>query len=84
LEKWRTPWRRKDKPTLSGDRLSHIYVGTEHILLGLLGEEEGPAWIVLKGLGLSLTQLRHEILEELKPNFTEPAEPSSGGVGRSK
>ncbi len=42
---------------------SHTYVGTEHILLGLLREEEGIAAQVLLNLGLSLDRVRDQILE---------------------
>jgi ATP-dependent Clp protease ATP-binding subunit ClpC len=42
--------------------LSHNYVGTEHILLGLLREEEGVAAQVLANLGLKLESVRKEIL----------------------
>ncbi len=43
--------------------LGHSYVGTEHLLLGLLREEEGVAAQVLENLGLSLERVRNEILE---------------------
>ncbi len=43
--------------------LGHSYVGTEHLLLGLLREEEGVAAQVLENLGLSLEKVRNEILE---------------------
>ena len=56
--------------------LSHSYVGTEHILLGLLREGEGVAARVLKSLGLDIERARNEILKELDPNF-------SGGIGTS-
>lgn len=53
--------------------LNHSYVGTEHILLGLLREGEGVAARVLKSLELDIERTRNEILKELDPNFT-PAE----------
>jgi len=43
--------------------LGHTYVGTEHLLLGLLREEEGVAAQVLMNLGLRLDSVREEILE---------------------
>jgi predicted dehydrogenase len=49
--------------------LSHTYVGTEHILLGLLREGDGVAGRVLKNLGVNLEKTRNEILKELDPNF---------------
>src|SRR5579864_1801837 len=41
--------------------LKHDYVGTEHLLLGLLREEEGVAAQVLMNLGLGLEKIREEI-----------------------
>jgi len=49
--------------------LHHTYVGTEHILLGLLREGEGVAARVLKNLDIDIDQCRDEILHELDPNF---------------
>ena len=49
--------------------LHHTYVGTEHILLGLLREGEGVAARVLKNLDIDIDQCRQEILHELDPNF---------------
>lgn len=54
--------------------LGHTYVGTEHILLGLLAGEEDVAARSLKGCGLDLLKTRQEILEELDPNFMEGGE----------
>src|SRR5438128_10586604 len=45
--------------------LNHNYVGTEHILLGLLREDEGVAALVLMNLGLKLTDVRSEVLSLL-------------------
>jgi ATP-dependent Clp protease ATP-binding subunit ClpC len=50
--------------------LNHSYVGTEHILLGLLREGEGVAAQVLKSLEIDIERTRNEILKELDPNFT--------------
>ena len=41
--------------------LNHNYVGTEHMLLGLLRETDGIAYQVLKKLGVRYTQVRSEI-----------------------
>ncbi|WP_078816066.1 ATP-dependent Clp protease ATP-binding subunit [Prosthecobacter debontii] len=69
--------------------LNHSYVGTEHILLGLLREGEGVAAQVLRNLDINLDKARNEILKELDPNFTssaeeededsEPVSPAGGG-----
>jgi ATP-dependent Clp protease ATP-binding subunit ClpC len=45
--------------------LNHNYVGTEHILLGLLREQEGVAAQVLMNLGLKLEDVREEVLSLL-------------------
>ena len=57
--------------------LSHSYVGTEHILLGLLKEGEGVAARVLKNLEVDIERTKNEIQKELDPNFT-PAESEEG------
>jgi ATP-dependent Clp protease ATP-binding subunit ClpC len=62
--------------------LNHTYVGTEHILLGLLREGDGVAARVLKNLDVDIEQTRQEILKELDPNFAgqdEGAETAGGG-----
>ena len=45
--------------------LRHNYIGTEHLLLGLIREEQGLAASVLKDLGLSLDEVRTEVLDIL-------------------
>jgi ATP-dependent Clp protease ATP-binding subunit ClpA len=50
--------------------LNHTYVGTEHILLGLLCEGDGVASVVLKNFGVDVEKTRQEILKELDPNFS--------------
>jgi ATP-dependent Clp protease ATP-binding subunit ClpC len=65
--------------------LNHSYVGTEHILLGLLREGEGIAARVLKSLEVDPVRTRNEILKELDPNFTPPeseAEPHPASARR--
>jgi ATP-dependent Clp protease ATP-binding subunit ClpC len=54
--------------------LQHSYVGTEHILLGLLREGEGVAARVLKSLEVDIERTRNEILKELDPNFAQAEE----------
>jgi len=58
--------------------LNHTYVGTEHILLGLLREGDGVAARVLKNLDVDIEQTRQEILKELDPNFAAQEEQASG------
>ena len=61
--------------------LNHSYVGTEHILLGLLREGEGVAARVLKSLEVDIERTRNEILKELDPNFTPPEARSGRDAG---
>ena len=64
--------------------LNHSYVGTEHILLGLLREGEGVAARVLKSLEVDIERTRNEILKELDPNFTPPESEAEAGEPTSK
>jgi ATP-dependent Clp protease ATP-binding subunit ClpC len=56
--------------------LNHSYVGTEHILLGLLREGEGVAARVLKNLNVDLEKTRIEIMKELDPGY-DPSDEGS-------
>lgn len=59
--------------------LNHSYVGTEHILLGLLREGDGVAARVLKSLDVDIERCRDEILSELDPNFAGESPEQGGG-----
>lgn len=61
--------------------LNHSYIGTEHILLGLLREGEGVAARVLSSLNVDIEQCRNEILTELDPNFSGPSMDPMGPAG---
>jgi len=50
-------------------RLGADFVGTEHVLLGLLAEGDGLAAKLLKRHGLTLNSLRREVAEELGASF---------------
>ncbi|HUG41058.1 MAG TPA: ATP-dependent Clp protease ATP-binding subunit [Longimicrobiales bacterium] len=65
--------------------LNHSYVGTEHLLLGLLREEKGIAAQVLNSLGLTLEDARGETLKLLGSdvNPSQPSTPGGGGGGGS-
>src|SRR5947207_1562049 len=60
--------------------LNHNYVGTEHLLLGLLREQEGVAAQVLMNLGLKLEDVREEVLNLLGHNMDSG---ESGGGERT-
>ncbi len=55
-------------------RLNHRFIGTEHLLLGLIREGEGIAADVLKSLGLQLEQVRTETLRALRQHQQEQEE----------
>ncbi len=63
-------------------QLGHNYIGTEHILLGLIREGEGVAAQVLVKLGADLNRVRQQVLQLLSGyQGKEPAEGSTGGRG---
>ncbi|MGV6813729.1 MAG: ATP-dependent Clp protease ATP-binding subunit [Phycisphaerales bacterium] len=63
--------------------LNHNYVGTEHILLGLLREHDGVAAQVLMNLGLKLEDVREEVLNLLGAGAEAESEMSSSGPSES-
>jgi len=72
--------------------LNHNYVGTEHILLGLLREQEGVAAQVLMNLGLKLEDVREEVLNllghglegaEVSERGGRPSESEGGAAGKT-
>lgn len=67
---------------LEARNLGHNYVGTEHILLGLLQEGEGVAIVVLNKLGVNIEKLRQNILEMLSDNQSKSTS-SQDGVGKA-
>ena len=66
-------------------QLGHNYIGTEHILLGLIREGEGVAAQVLKKLGAELTQVRQTVIKLISANNPgkEQATASTGGREKS-
>jgi DNA-binding XRE family transcriptional regulator/Uma2 family endonuclease len=52
--------------------LSHQYIGTEHLLLGLLRVIDGVAARVLENLGISLRELTAQVFREIAPKRTDP------------
>ena len=55
--------------------LNHTYVGTEHLLLGLLREGDGVAAKVLRALDVDIEEARQRVLMELDPNFSGQPQP---------
>ncbi|SNC64016.1 ATP-dependent Clp protease ATP-binding subunit ClpC [Kytococcus aerolatus] len=67
-----------------GLQLGHQYIGTEHILLGLIREGEGVAAQVLVRLGADLTTVRQQVIELLSGyQGGQGGEPQAAGVGAS-
>ncbi|WP_085993710.1 ATP-dependent protease ATP-binding subunit ClpC [Oceanobacillus senegalensis] len=60
-------------------KLGHSYVGTEHILLGLIREGEGVAARVLNNLGVSLNKARQQVLQLLGSNESQAGRQGRGG-----
>ncbi len=60
-------------------KLGHSYVGTEHILLGLIREGEGVAARVLNNLGVSLNKARQQVLQLLGSNEASNNQQQAGG-----
>ncbi len=64
--------------------LNHNYVGTEHLLLGLLRENEGVAAQVMLSLGLKLEEVREEVLNLLGAGMDAEAGSAVPGLPRSE
>jgi len=62
--------------------LGHNFVGTEHILLGLIKEEEGVANQVLQGAGLSQDKIRDTVLNLLGESAFQPGGPPGAPKGK--
>jgi ATP-dependent Clp protease ATP-binding subunit ClpC len=61
-------------------QLGHNYIGTEHILLGLIREGEGVAAQVLVKLGADLSRVRQQVIQLLS-GYSGPGAPSSSSSG---
>jgi hypothetical protein len=61
-------------------RLHHDYVGTEHLLLGLLRHGEGPAFVTLSGIGVTLERARRQIITLLNEVVPDPPDGLPGGL----
>ena len=59
------------------DRLLHNYIGTEHLLLGLVREGEGIAAGVLESLGVNLDKVRHQVIHVLSQSSSAAPAPET-------
>jgi len=64
--------------------LGHNYVGTEHLLLGLLRQTDGVGAQVLENLNVDLQEVRKEVLRELETFNLQLPPSSAGGAAASK
>lgn len=65
-------------------QLGHNYISTEHLLLGLLREGEGEAYVILSAMGVELLKLRQDINNIINDSPREESVMANGGLeGRS-
>jgi len=64
-------------------RLGHQYIGTEHLLLGLVREGEGIAAGVLESLGVSLEKVRAEVTRVLSQSMPQQGAAQARAVART-
>jgi ATP-dependent Clp protease ATP-binding subunit ClpC len=68
--------------------MGHHYIGTEHLLLGLVRQNEGVAMDVLKKLGISAEQIRRQTRRVLQENPVQSQQrqpvTSQGGAKKEK
>nr|YP_010337702.1 Clp protease ATP binding subunit [Sahlingia subintegra]UNJ17287.1 Clp protease ATP binding subunit [Sahlingia subintegra] len=65
-------------------QLGHNYIGTEHLLMGLVREGEGVAARVLENLGVNVSSIRAEVIQMLGENSESSVSNNGGGQARSK
>src|ERR1700675_299869 len=85
---WHVPFTPRAKKVLELSlrealQLGHSYVGTEHILLGLIREGEGVAAQVLQKLGADLNRVRQTVIQLLSGYTGGKGEQTLGGTGES-
>ncbi len=64
-------------------QLGHNYIGTEHLLLGLIREGEGVAARVLENLGVDLSKVRTQVIRMLGETAEVAATPGAGGRNKT-
>ena len=65
---------------VEANRLRHDYLGTEHILLGLLRGGEGTAFVTLESLGVTLERARREVIKLINETPSRPERVTRAGV----
>jgi predicted ArsR family transcriptional regulator len=64
--------------------LGHAYIGTEHILLGLLREDDGAAVRVLNGLGVEPNRVRQQVIQLVSARRIQQEPETGQATGRGK
>jgi ATP-dependent Clp protease ATP-binding subunit ClpA len=64
--------------------LGHAYIGTEHILLGLLREDDGVAIRVLNGLGVEPNRVRQQVIQLVSARRVQQEPETGRAAGRGK
>ncbi len=74
--------------SMEAGSMNHSYIGTEHLLLGLIREGEGVAAQALRNMDIDLDTVRQHVLKELDPNFegelSEPEEAAATPAGKGR
>jgi ATP-dependent Clp protease ATP-binding subunit ClpC len=65
-------------------RLNHHYIGTEHLLLGLVREGEGIAAGVLESLGVNLEKVRTQVMQVVSQGGSSPSSAGTSGKGQAQ
>jgi ATP-dependent Clp protease ATP-binding subunit ClpA len=66
-----------------GRKLGHSHVGTEHLLLGIVREGQSIGAGVLESLGVSMEQVRHQVIAVLGQQGTDLSAAASAGIGHA-
>jgi ATP-dependent Clp protease ATP-binding subunit ClpC len=64
--------------------LGHAYIGTEHILLGLVREDDGVAVRVLNGLGVDPNRVRQQVIQLVSARRVQEEPETGRAAGRGK
>ena len=69
-----------ERAVAEANRFHHQYIGTEHLLLGLLSAGEGLAYVTLDGLGVSLDRARRQVIKLINERPADPERVTRAGV----
>ncbi len=69
---------------LEAKKLNYSYIGTEHLLLGLLREGEGLAALILRNLNIDADAVRAQVLKALDPNYLPAGAKNEAGPSEER